>query len=75
MGLVLTGGFRPGASMLADLRAASLFAYLVETDTYATAQAANAILVKTHPTDLEKIATIIDLVGGAIDTEALLARL
>jgi BioD-like phosphotransacetylase family protein len=75
MGLILTGGFRPSAPLLQTLRAAGLFTYLVETDTYTTAQAANAILVKTHPTDTEKIATIIDLVGSAIDSDALLARL
>ncbi|HYM53516.1 MAG TPA: AAA family ATPase [Candidatus Dormibacteraeota bacterium] len=74
-GIVMTGGFRPPARMLSELRAANLFAYLVETDTYSTAQAVNEILVKTHPSDTEKIATIIDLVGGALDADALLARL
>nr|MBA2634594.1 hypothetical protein [Chloroflexota bacterium] len=33
------------------------------------------VLVKTHASDTEKIATIIDLVGGAIDVDRLLARL
>ena len=75
MGLVLSGGFRPSPAVLAKLHAAHLFAYLVETDTYTTARAANAILVKTHATDLEKIATIIELVGGAIDTQELYDRL
>jgi BioD-like phosphotransacetylase family protein len=75
IGIVLTGGFRPPPRLLAAMQRDGLFAYLVETDTYSTAQAVNEILVKTHPTDVEKIATIIDLVGGALDTEALLARL
>jgi BioD-like phosphotransacetylase family protein len=75
MGLILTGGFRPTASVLRALQQADLFTFLVETDTYTTAQAVDAILVKTHPTDLEKIATIIDLVGSAIDTDALISRL
>jgi uncharacterized protein len=74
-GIVLTGGFRPPPRVLAELQAAGLFAYLVDTDTYSTAQAVNEILVKTHPADVEKIATIIDLVGGALDAAALLARL
>lgn len=74
-GIVMTGGFRPPSPLLTELQAAGLFAYLVETDTYSTAQAVNEILVKTHPTDVEKIATIIDLVGGALDADALLARL
>ena len=75
IGLVLTGGFRPPASVLAVLRDAGLFAYLVATDTYRTAQAVDEILVKTHPSDVEKIETIIRLVGAAIDVDALLARL
>jgi BioD-like phosphotransacetylase family protein len=75
IGIVLTGGFRPSSRLLTAMQRDSLFAYLVETDTYSTAHAVNEILVKTHPSDVEKIATIIDLVGRALDTEALLARL
>ena len=74
-GLVLTGGFRPSDAVLADLRAAGLFAYLVQTDTYRSAQAVDEILVKTHPTDADKIATIIQLVGGSVDVGAFLTRL
>jgi BioD-like phosphotransacetylase family protein len=74
-GLVLTGGFRPSSELLGQLRDAGLFTYLVETDTYRTAQNVQDILVKTHPTDTDKIATIIDLVGSALEPEALLARL
>jgi hypothetical protein len=75
IGLVLTGGFRPAAAVLADLRAAGIFAYLVGADTYRTAQAVDEILVKTHPSDVEKIETIIRLVDRALDVDALLARL
>ena len=75
VGLVLTGGFRPPASALEALRDAGLFALLVATDTFRTAQAVEQILVKTHSGDVEKIDTIVDLVGGALDTDALLARL
>lgn len=74
-GVVLTGGFRPGEPVIAELRAAGLFAYLVATDTYRTAQAVDDILVKTHPSDTEKISTIIDLVAQALDVDGLLARL
>jgi BioD-like phosphotransacetylase family protein len=74
-GVILTGGFRPAEAVLAELRAADLFAFLVATDTYRTARAVDEILVKTHPSDTEKIATIIDLVGRALDVEALLAQL
>jgi uncharacterized protein len=73
-GIVLTGGFRPSDTWVDELRRAGLFTYLVETDTYRTAQDVQDILVKTHPTDTEKIATIKDLVGRSLDPEPLLAR-
>ena len=75
IGVVLTGGFRPPDAVLAELREAGIFAYLVGTDTYRTAQSVDEILVKTHSADVEKISTIIQLVGGALDVDALLARL
>ncbi len=75
IGVVLTGGFRPSADVLDELRRCGLFAYLVESDTYRTARAVDDILVKTHPSDTEKIATIIDLVAGSLDVDGLLARL
>lgn len=74
-GVVLTGGFRPPDGLLQQLRSAGLFTYVVDTDTYRTAENVHDILVKTHPTDTDKIATIIDLVGGALSPEGLLARL
>ena len=73
-GIVLTGGFRPSDRWLGELRQAGLFTYLAETDTYRTAQDVQDILVKTHPTDTEKIATIKELVGRSLDPEPLLAR-
>ena len=75
IGIVLTGGFRPPDRVLEALRDAGIFAYLVRTDTYRTAQAVDEILVKTHSSDTEKISTIIELVDGAMDVDALLARL
>ena len=75
IGLILTGGFQPRDGVLDELRAAGIFAYLVGTDTYRTAQAVDEILVKTHAADVEKIDTIIELVGGALDVDRLLDRL
>ena len=75
IGLILTGGFRPSDAVMDEVRGAGVFAYLVGTDTYRTAQAVDEILVKTHASDVEKIDTIIELVGGALDVDALLARL
>jgi BioD-like phosphotransacetylase family protein len=75
VGLILTGGFVPSASVLEDLRSAGLFSYLAQADTYRTAQAVDEILVKTHQTDTDKIATIIRLVSGAVDLPGFLSHL
>jgi hypothetical protein len=61
--------------MLERLRVSGLWTLLVGSDTYRTAEAVHDVLVKTHPADTEKILTIIDLVGGALDAASLLARL
>jgi BioD-like phosphotransacetylase family protein len=74
-GLILTGGFRPPEGVLDELRRRAVFALLVESDTYRAAQDVDAILVKTHPSDTEKIATIIELVGSALDVDHLLTLL
>ena len=74
-GLILTGGLRPSGAVLGRMAAAGLFAFLVQADTYRTAQAVDEILVKTHPADTDKIKTIIGLVGGSIDIGDFLSRL
>jgi BioD-like phosphotransacetylase family protein len=71
-GIVLTGGFRPSLAVLSELRDAGLFTFLVGTDTYGTAQAVDDILVKTHPADHEKIATIKELVGRSLGVDRFL---
>jgi BioD-like phosphotransacetylase family protein len=75
IGFILTGGFRPADEVHARLREANIFTYLVASDTYRTAQAVDEILVKTHASDTDKVATIIDLVGRSVDVDALLSRL
>jgi BioD-like phosphotransacetylase family protein len=74
-GVVLTGGFHPGEAALAGLRSAGLFTFLVQSDTYRTAQLVDEILVKTHPTDTDKIETIIGLVERSLDVGNFLAHL
>jgi BioD-like phosphotransacetylase family protein len=74
-GIILTGGVRPRESVLAELRDAGLFGYLVALDTFDAAQAVAEILIKTHPSDTDKIATIIELVAGSLDVDGLLGRL
>src|SRR6188474_3175138 len=62
LGLVLTGGYRPGQAVLDAIRRADLFATLVGSDTYAVASDVHDLLVKTHPSDHGKITEIKDLV-------------
>ena len=73
-GMVLTGGYRPRPRELEAIRAAGMFAYLVEPDTYAAASAVHDLLVKTHPADREKIDTIKGLVAEHLDVDRLLER-
>jgi BioD-like phosphotransacetylase family protein len=73
-GMVFTGGYPPRQRELDAIRAAGLFAFLVQEDTYAAASKVHDLLVKTHPADREKIAEIRRLVAEHIDVDALLAR-
>jgi BioD-like phosphotransacetylase family protein len=62
LGLVLTGGYRPRATVLDAIRYADLFATLVNEDTYQVASEVHDLLVKTHAADSGKIAEIKALV-------------
>jgi len=74
-GILFTGGYRPRPREVEAIRAAGMFAYLVEADTYAAASTVHDLLVKTHPADRDKIAEIRRLVAGSFDVDGLLARL
>ena len=73
-GMVLTGGYPPRPQDLDAIRESGLFCYLVEPDTYSTASAVHDLLVKTHPSDLDKIATIKRLVVENLDLDPILER-
>jgi BioD-like phosphotransacetylase family protein len=62
LGLVLTGGYRPRATVLDAIKAADLFATIVDEDTYAVASEVHDLLVKTHAADRGKIEEIKALV-------------
>jgi BioD-like phosphotransacetylase family protein len=72
VGLVLTGGYRPRPSVLDAIREADLFATLVREDTYVVASEVHDLLVKTHPSDRDKIALIKALVADHLDIERVL---
>jgi BioD-like phosphotransacetylase family protein len=73
-GLLLTGGYRPRPRDLDAIRQARVFAYLVTEDTYAAASQVHDLLVKTHPSDREKIDLIKALVATHLDVDRLLER-
>ncbi len=58
LGIVLSGGYRPGERILDAIRVADLFAMIVPEDTYQVASELHDLLVKTHPADAGKIAEI-----------------
>jgi BioD-like phosphotransacetylase family protein len=72
LGLVLTGGYRPRKAVADAIRVADLFATLVREDTYAVASEVHDLLVKTHPSDVEKIALIKAVVAEHIDMDRIL---
>ena len=73
VGLVLTGGYRPRASVLDAIREADIFATIVSEDTYVVASEVHDLLVKTHAADREKIALIKALVADHLDIDRILA--
>jgi BioD-like phosphotransacetylase family protein len=74
VGMVLTGGYRPRPRDIEAIRAANMFAYLVQDDTYATASAVHDLLVKIHPADTDKIELIKRLVAEHLDVERIYDR-
>jgi hypothetical protein len=72
LGLVLTGGYRPRPAVLDAIRGADLFATLVKEDTYAVASEVHDLLVKTHPSDIEKIEAIKELVWDFLAIDGVL---
>ncbi len=73
LGLVLTGGYQPRTAVLDAIRRADLFAALTPADTYHVASSVHDLLVKTHPSDREKIELIKALVAEHLDVDRLLA--
>ena len=59
--------------MIDAIRWADLFATLVAEDTYLVASEVHDLLVKTHPSDVEKIDLIKALVAEHLDVDRILA--
>ena len=74
-GLILTGGLRPGESVLRALQRLPLPVLLVEADSYQVASKVHNLTVKTRPTDARKIALIRDLVARHVNVKKILEAL
>jgi BioD-like phosphotransacetylase family protein len=74
-GIVFTGGLRPKDRDIEALRAAGIFAFLVEEETYPVASSIHGLLVKTHLADRAKIELIKQVVADHFDVDAMLQRL
>lgn len=74
-GMILTCGVWPNPTVLKILQQARVPVYLVNDDTFTTAQKMANLIVKIRPEDTEKIATIQRVIKEHVDVEAILDRL
>ena len=74
-GIVLTDGLRPNASVIRVLQGMPFPLLSAPADCYAVASRVHDMLVKTRPSDTEKIKLIRDLVAKHIDVKRILAKL
>jgi BioD-like phosphotransacetylase family protein len=72
LGIVLTGGLRPGPSVMKLIGAMPIPVLLTQQDSYEVAAKVHDLTVKTRPTDAEKISLIRDLIARNVDIPAIL---
>ena len=74
-GIVLTGGLRPGDSVLKALQALPVPVLLAKADSYQVASRVHNLTVKTRPTDARKIALIRDIVARHVNVKRIIDSL
>jgi BioD-like phosphotransacetylase family protein len=72
-GIVLTGNFRPVASVLKVIRKMPIPVMLAAEDSYHVASRVHDLTVKTRPGDLQKITLIRDLIAKNVDVKKILS--
>lgn len=75
VGIVLTGNFRPGPSVLKVIRSMPIPFLLAAQDSYEVASKVHDLTVKTRPNDAEKISLIRDLIARNVNIQAILKGL
>lgn len=74
-GIILTGAFRPSPSALKIIRSMSVPVLLAEDNSYEVASKVHDLIVKTRPSDAEKITLIRDLIAQNVDVQKILNSL
>jgi BioD-like phosphotransacetylase family protein len=74
-GIVLTGGMRPGASVLKALQTMPVPVMLVQADSYQVASRVHNLTVKTRPADAAKISLIRDIVAKSVNVKKIVQSL
>jgi hypothetical protein len=71
-GIVLTGGLRPGESIIKALQALPVPVLLAQADSYQVASKVHNLIVKTRPADAEKISLIRDIVAKYVNVKKII---
>ena len=74
-GIVLTGGLRPGSSVIKAIQAMPIPVLLAQADSYQVASRVHNLIVKTRPSDVEKISLIRDIVARHINVKKIVEAL
>ena len=74
-GIVLTGGLRPGVSVLKAMQAMPIPVLLAKADSYEVASKVHNLIVKTRPADSEKISLIRDIVAKNVNVKKIIDSL
>jgi BioD-like phosphotransacetylase family protein len=74
-GIVLTGGLRPPESILKIIRTMPIPVLLAQADSYQVASKVHTLIVKTRPSDAEKISLIRDIVAKNVNVKKIINSL
>lgn len=74
-GIVLTGDLRPNSNVLKVIREMPFPVLLAAESSYEVSSKVHDLIVKTRPTDIEKIALIRDLIAANVDVKKILNSL
>jgi BioD-like phosphotransacetylase family protein len=74
-GIVLTGGLRPPENILKIIRTMPIPVLLAQADSYQVASKVHTLIVKTRPSDAEKISLIRDIVAKNVNVKKIINSL